>query len=102
MSDACDVDQHHQHILLQTLLHLEDTRPCLVILFLLSQHNLRFATTTLSYDNTNNPNQFFTYITMPRSMAPPPSGEFTIRLQKPFDGKITKLDLKTRIISNIR
>lgn len=27
------------------------------------------------------------HITMPRSMAPPPSGEFTIRLQKPFNGK---------------
>lgn len=24
---------------------------------------------------------------MPRSMAPPPSGEFTVRLQKPFSGK---------------
>lgn len=26
---------------------------------------------------------------MPRSMAPPPSGEFTIRLQKPFSGKFS-------------
>ncbi|KAL1587035.1 hypothetical protein WHR41_04160 [Cladosporium halotolerans] len=27
---------------------------------------------------------------MPRSMAPPPSGEFTIRLNKPFEGKPTQ------------
>merc|ERR1711900_10752 len=29
------------------------------------------------------------HINMPRSMAPPPSGEFTIRLQKPFSGSPT-------------
>lgn len=28
---------------------------------------------------------------MPRSMAPPPSGEFTIRLQKPFSGKSKRI-----------
>lgn len=26
---------------------------------------------------------------MPRSMAPPPSGEFLVRLQKPFNGTAT-------------
>jgi hypothetical protein len=28
---------------------------------------------------------------MPRSMAPPPSGEFLVRLQKPFNGTATHI-----------
>lgn len=33
--------------------------------------------------------------TMPRQVAPPPSGEFTVKLQKPFQGKPQRIEHST-------